>query len=57
MILYSPLHVLVESGGYQGLSDDKLQSLCTLAYSDNIELQRYAALCVSEISEKSELLA
>jgi len=56
-IVYSPLPVLDESGGYQGLSDDKLQSLCTLAYSDNIDLQRSAALCFSEISEKSELLA
>ena len=54
---YSPLPVPDESGGYPSLSDDKLQSLCTLAYSENVDLQRSAALCFSEISERSELLA
>lgn len=34
------------------LSDDKLLNLCTLAYSENVDLQRSAALCFSEISER-----
>lgn len=41
-----------ETVTYQSLSDDNLQSLSTLAYSDNVDLQRSAALCFSEISER-----
>lgn len=33
------------------LSSDRLESLRTLAYSDNTELQRSAALCFSELSD------
>ena len=43
-----------ETVTYQSLSDDNLQSLSTLAYSDNVDLQRSAALCFSEISERRE---
>ncbi|CAI7995357.1 Vacuolar protein 8 [Geodia barretti] len=37
---------------HKTISDDKLRDLCTLAYSDNVDLQRSAALCFSELSEK-----
>ena len=44
-----------ESGGRQGvISNNHLLNLCTLAYSDNVDLQRSAALCFSEFSEKCE---
>lgn len=34
------------------INEDSLLNLCTLAYSDNVDLQRSAALCFSEFSEK-----
>ncbi|XP_078584645.1 uncharacterized protein LOC144866825 [Branchiostoma floridae x Branchiostoma japonicum] len=34
------------------LTDERLHALCTLSYSDNVELQRSAALCFSEISSR-----
>jgi vacuolar protein 8 len=40
------------TNSYRSISDDKLRDLCTLAYSDNVDLQRSAALCFSELSEK-----
>jgi hypothetical protein len=47
----------LEQGGdlnnpHKTISADKLRDLCTLAYSDNVDLQRSAALCFSELSEK-----
>ena len=33
------------------LGEEKVKSLTTLAYSDNTDLQKSAALCFSEISE------
>lgn len=46
-----------DGGGRQigMISDNHLLNLCTLAYSDNVDLQRSAALCFSEFSEKCEL--
>ena len=41
---------------HKTITDDKLRDLCTLAYSDNVDLQRSAALCFSELSEKCEPL-
>ncbi len=38
------------------MSPDKLQSLRTLALSDNVDLQKSAALCFSEISDTCTLL-
>lgn len=35
------------------ITGDRLRALKTLAYSENVDLQRSAALCYSEISEKS----
>lgn len=40
-----------DSSGIRTLSEDKLQSLYTLSFSDNVDLQKSAALCFSEISE------
>jgi vacuolar protein 8 len=37
------------------ITSDRLSALRTLAYSDNVDLQRSAALCFSEISERSRL--
>ena len=39
----------------QSMSADKLHSLRTLAFSDNVDLQKSAALCFSEISDTCEL--
>ncbi|KAL5493096.1 hypothetical protein EMCRGX_G014221 [Ephydatia muelleri] len=43
-----------DTSSARALNAERLQSLCTLAYSDNAELQRSAALCFSEISERLE---
>ena len=54
----SPLSSILpldSSNTYTTISEDKLRDLCTLAYSDNVDLQRSAALCFSELSEKCEL--
>ena len=45
------------SNTHKTISGDKLRDLCTLAYSDNVDLQRSAALCLSELSEKRESLS
>ena len=36
------------------INDDRLKSLCILTYSDNVELQRSAALCFAEFSDRSK---
>lgn len=36
------------------INGERLRALCILTYSDNLELQRSAALCYAEISAKSE---
>ena len=38
--------------GPSSIGEESLLNLCTLAYSDNVDLQRSAALCFSEFSEK-----
>lgn len=45
---------VLDTSSARALNAERLQSLCTLAYSDNAELQRSAALCFSEISERCE---
>ena len=49
--MYSIFILLESPTNVRRLSIDRLQSLQTLAYSDNIDLQKSAALCFSEISE------
>ena len=34
------------------ISEERLEALCTLTYSENSDLQRSAALCLAEISER-----
>ncbi|XP_030830696.1 vacuolar protein 8 [Strongylocentrotus purpuratus] len=34
------------------ISEERLEALCTLTYSENADLQRSAALCLAEISER-----
>ena len=36
------------------INAERLRALCILTYSDNVELQRSAALCFAELSERSE---
>ena len=55
-VYYVHIHVyyvhIDSNNSYKTISEDKLRDLCTLAYSDNVDLQRSAALCFSELSEK-----
>ena len=44
---------MLDDGG-SVLSDERVRALRTLACSDNVDLKRSAALCYSEISEKSK---
>ena len=37
-----------------GMTADRLRALCILTYSDNIGLQRSAALCFAELSTRSK---
>lgn len=46
------LHYLDNRDGVDFFSGDPLSSLATLVYSDNVELQRSAALAFAEITEK-----
>ncbi|XP_065843575.1 uncharacterized protein [Oscarella lobularis] len=46
------LEFLQKTEGEANITDERLQALCTLTYSENVDLQRSAALCFSEISEK-----
>ena len=36
------------------INEERLHALCILTYSDNQELQRSAALCFAEISDRSK---
>lgn len=48
-------HVLIsEANGEPVLTDEHIRALCILTYSDNTELQRSAALCFTEISDRSK---
>ncbi|XP_070533914.1 uncharacterized protein [Ptychodera flava] len=41
-----------DNGEKTTINDDRLRALLILTYSDNVELQRSAALCYAEISER-----
>ncbi|KAJ8322256.1 hypothetical protein KUTeg_000727 [Tegillarca granosa] len=41
-----------EANGNPVLTDEHIRALCILTYSDNTELQRSAALCFTEISDR-----
>ena len=45
--------VFTEQSKNPTINEQRLRALCILTYSDNEELQRSAALCYAEVSEKS----
>ena len=55
MVTVLCVHVVGEAKD-PSINDERLQALCILTYSDNVELQRSAALCFAEISQLSESL-
>ena len=48
------MHLFVDKSKVPTINDDRLKSLCILTYSDNVELQRSAALCFAEFSDRSK---
>ncbi len=50
------VYILSDESKKPTISDEHLRALCILTYSDNAELQRSAALCFAELSERSESL-
>ena len=46
--------LIAEANGDPVLCEEHVRAMCILSYSDNAELQRSAALCFTEVSERSK---